>query len=148
MTAKDRKVMILSMVEGLRDRLGETPDDTEGWLRLARAFDVLGNPAAAFTALARAADSAPDDASLAYQFLERTIGIELSATQLSMAQIVIKRLAENDTSGPQYLFFRGHIAKLSGDPDTARSVWTDLLGTMPAESEMAAALAAEIAKLN
>ena len=148
MTAKDRQAMILSMVESLRDRLDETPDDTEGWLRLARAYDVLGDRSAAFTALARATDSAPDDASLAYQFLERTIGIELSATQLSMAQTVIARLAENDTSGPQYLFFRGHIAKLSGDPDTARSVWTDLLGTMPAESEMAAALAAEIAKLN
>ena len=148
MTAKDRQAMILSMVESLRDRLDETPDDTEGWLRLARAYDVLGDRAAAFTALARAADSAPDDASLAYQFLERTIGIELSAAQLSMAQTVIARLAENDTSGPQYLFFKGHIAKLSGDTDTARSVWTDLLGTMPAESEMAAALAAEIAKLN
>ena len=148
MTAKDRQAMILSMVESLRDRLDETPDDTEGWLRLARAYDVLGDRAAAFTALARATDSAPDDASLAYQFLERTIGIELSAAQLSIAQTVIARLAENDTNGPQYLFFKGHIAKLSGDPDTARSVWTDLLGTMPAESEMAAALAAEIAKLN
>jgi cytochrome c-type biogenesis protein CcmH len=148
MTAKDRQAMILSMVESLRDRLDETPDDTEGWLRLARAYDVLGDRAAAFTALARATESAPDDAPLAYQFLERTIGIELSAAQLSIAQTVIARLAENDTNGPQYLFFKGHIAKLSGDTDTARSVWTDLLGTMPAESEMAAALAAEIAKLN
>ena len=148
MTAKDRQAMILSMVESLRNRLDKTPDDTEGWLRLARAYDVLGDWAATFTALARATDSAPDDASLAYQFLERTIGIELSAAQLSMAQTVIARLAENDTSGPQYLFFKGHIAKLSGDTDTARSVWTDLLGTMPAGSEMAAALAAEIAKLN
>ena len=147
-TAKDRQAMILSMVESLRDRLDETPDDTEGWLRLARAYDVLGDQAAAFTALARATDSAPDDASLTYQFLERTIGIELSAAQLSMAQTVIARLTENDTSGPQYLFFKGHIAKLSGDTDTARSVWTDLLGTMPASSEMAAALTAEIAKLN
>ena len=148
MTANDRQAMILSMVESLRDRLDETPDDTEGWLRLARAYDVLGDRAAAFSALARATDSAPDEVSLAYQYLERTIGIKLSATQLSMAQTVIARLAENDTSGPQYLFFKGHIAKLSGDTDTARSVWTDLLGTMPAESEMAAALAAEIAKLN
>ena len=148
MTAKDRQAMILSMVESLRDRLDETPDDTEGWLRLARAYDVLGDRAAAFSALARATDSAPDEVSLAYQYLERTIGIKLSAAQLRMAQTVIARLAENDRSGPQYLFFKGHIAKLSGDTDTARSVWTDLLGTMPAGSEMAAALAAEIAKLN
>lgn len=148
MTSKDQKVMILSMVEGLRDRLDETPDNVEGWLRLTRAYDVLGDRAAAFTALSRATETAPDDVRLAYQFLERTIGIELSAAQLSTAQTVIARLAENDTNGPKYLFFKGHIAKLSGDNDTASSVWTDLLGTMPAGSEIAAALAAEIAKLN
>jgi hypothetical protein len=98
--------------------------------------------------LARATDSAPGDAPLAYQFLERTIGIEMSAEQISMAQTVLARLAANGASGPQYLFFTGHIARLTGDIDTARIVWTELLGTMPAESEMAAALAAEIAKLN
>jgi len=148
MSADDRNAMILSMVARLRDRLNTTPEDTEGWLRLVRAYDVLGDVDAAFTALARATDSAPGDAPLAYQFLERTIGIEMSAEQISMAQTVLARLAANGASGPQYLFFKGHIARLTGDIDTARIVWTELLGTMPAESEMAAALAAEIAKLN
>ena len=83
-----------------------------------------------------------------YQFLERTIGIELSAKQISLAQTILTRLAANDANGPQYLFFQGHIAKITGDIDIARSVWTELLGTMPAESEMASALAAEISKLN
>ena len=148
MSADDRNAMILSMVARLRDRLNTTPEDTEGWLRLVRAYDVLGDVDAAFTALARATDSAPGDAPLAYQFLERTIGIDMSAEQISMAQTVLARLAANGASGPQYLFFKGHIARLTGDIDTARIVWTELLGTMPAESEMAAALAAEIAKLN
>ena len=148
MSATDRNAMILSMVERLRDRLNTTPDDTEGWLRLVRAYDVLGDFDAAFTALARATDSAPDDIPLAYQFLERTIGIEMSAEQISMAQTVLTRLATTGANGPQHLFFKGHIAKVKGDFDTAHSVWTELLGTMPAESEMAAALAAEIAKLN
>ena len=148
MSADDRNAMILSMVARLRDRLKTTPEDTEGWLRLVRAYDVLGDVDAAFTALARATDSAPGDVPLAYQFLERTIGIEMSAEQISMAQTVLARLATNGASGPQYLFFRGHIARVTGDIDTARIVWTELLGTIPAESEMAAALAAEIAKLN
>ena len=148
MSADDRNAMILSMVARLRDRLNTTPEDTEGWLRLVRAYDVLGDVDAAFTALARATDSAPGDVPLAYQFLERTIGIEMSAEQISMAQTVLARLATNGASGPQYLFFRGHIARVTGDIDTARIVWTELLGTIPAESEMAAALAAEIAKLN
>ena len=148
MSADDRNAMILSMVARLRDRLNTTPEDTEGWLRLVRAYDVLGDVDAAFTALARATDSAPGDVPLAYQFLERTIGIAMSAEQISMAQTVLARLATNGASGPQYLFFRGHIARVTGDIDAARIVWTELLGTIPAESEMAAALAAEIAKLN
>ena len=148
MSADDRNAMILSMIARLRDRLKTTPEDTEGWLRLVRAYDVLGDVDAAFTALARATDSAPGDVPLAYQFLERTIGIAMSAEQVSMAQTVLARLATNGTSGPQYLFFRGHIARVTGDIDAARIVWTELLGTIPAESEMAAALAAEIAKLN
>ena len=148
MSATDRKTMILSMVERLRDRLNTTPDDTEGWLRLARAYDVLGNLDAAFAALARATDSAPNDMPLAYQFLERTIGMEMSAAQISTAQTVLARLATTGANGPQYLFFKGHMARVIGDIDTARSVWTELLSSMPAESEMAAALAAEIAKLN
>ena len=148
MSADDRNAMILSMVARLRDRLNTTPEDTEGWLRLARAYDVLGDVDAAFSALARATDSAPGDVPLAYQFLERTIGVAMSAEQISMAQTVLARLATNGASGPQYLFFRGHIARVTGDIDTARIVWTELLGTIPAESEMAAALAAEIAKLN
>ena len=148
MSATDRNATILSMVDRLRDRLNAKPDDTEGWLQLVRAYDALGDLDAAFTALASATDSAPNNALLAYQFLERTIGIELSAKQISLAQTILTRLAANDANGPQYLFFKGHIAKITGDIDIARSVWTELLGTMPAESEMASALAAEISKLN
>ena len=72
----------------------------------------------------------------------------MSAEKISMAQTVLTRLAANGANEPQYLFFKGHIARVTGDDDTARSVWTELLSTMPAESELAAALAAEIAKLN
>ena len=148
MSATDRNATILSMVERLRDRLNAKPDDTEGWLQLVRAYDVLGDFDAAFTALASATDSSPNNVLLAYQFLERTIGIELSAEQISLAQTILTRLAANDANGPKYLFFKGHIARITGDIDIARSVWTELLATMPAESEMASALAAEISKLN
>ena len=148
MAATNRDVMILSMVERLHDRLNTTPDDTEGWLRLASAYDVLGDVDAAFAALANAADSAPGDMPLAYQFLERTIGLEMSPEQISMARTTLTRLGENGATGPQYLFFKGHMARVTGDIDTARIVWTKLLHTMPAGSEIAGALTAEIAKLN
>jgi cytochrome c-type biogenesis protein CcmH len=148
MSAQDRDAMILSMVEALRDRLRTTPDDTEGWQRLARAYDVLGDAEAAFDALARAAASAPQDHALTYQLLEKTIGVEMSAEQLRMAQTALDRLTDDAAEAQQYLFFTGHLARLSGAPAKARTAWTKLLDSLPADSDMAAVLAAEIAKLN
>jgi cytochrome c-type biogenesis protein CcmH len=54
MSAEDRDQMIRSMVERLAARLEDQPDDREGWLRLARAYEVLGDPDKARDALARA----------------------------------------------------------------------------------------------
>jgi cytochrome c-type biogenesis protein CcmH len=54
----ERQAFIESMVERLRARLKAQPDDLDGWFRLARAEEVLGNIEAAVTALDRAADLA------------------------------------------------------------------------------------------
>jgi len=42
MDAGDQQAMIRSMVERLAGRLKENPDDLEGWVRLERAYQVLG----------------------------------------------------------------------------------------------------------
>ncbi len=42
MSDADREKMIQGMVDGLAGRLKQTPDDVEGWRRLARAYTVLG----------------------------------------------------------------------------------------------------------
>jgi cytochrome c-type biogenesis protein CcmH len=148
LSEQDRDAMILSMVEALRDRLRTTPDDTEGWQRLAQAYEVLGDAEAAYDALAQAAASAPQDHALTFQLLEKTIGVEMSAEQLRMAQTALDRLTADAAEAPQYLFFTGHLARLSGASAKARTAWTKLLDSLPADSDMAATLAAEIAKLN
>jgi cytochrome c-type biogenesis protein CcmH len=53
-TAEDRARMIRAMVERLAARLQASPDDRDGWLRLARAYDVLGEAEKAAEARARA----------------------------------------------------------------------------------------------
>ncbi|MBM3572650.1 MAG: c-type cytochrome biogenesis protein CcmI [Alphaproteobacteria bacterium] len=42
MAPQDRTAMIRSMVEGLEQRLQDNPDDLDGWKRLARSWEVLG----------------------------------------------------------------------------------------------------------
>lgn len=54
MSAEDQKAFINQMVAGLREKLAENPDDLDGWLRLARAEQVLGNVEGARTALEKA----------------------------------------------------------------------------------------------
>ena len=49
----DRMAFIRSMVERLADRLKDEPNDIQGWQRLARAYQVLGEKEKARDALAR-----------------------------------------------------------------------------------------------
>lgn len=60
MSAEDRAEMVQSMVARLAARLEDEPDDLEGWLRLANAYNVLGDLDAARTALSRAEPLVPE----------------------------------------------------------------------------------------
>jgi len=55
MPPEERAQMVRGMVDRLAARLREHPDDLEGWRRLARAYDVLNEPAKAEEARARIA---------------------------------------------------------------------------------------------
>jgi cytochrome c-type biogenesis protein CcmH len=55
MSPAQREAMIRGMVDQLAARLERNPNDKEGWIRLAHAYDVLGEPVKAKAARARAA---------------------------------------------------------------------------------------------
>jgi cytochrome c-type biogenesis protein CcmH len=59
MTPDQRQAMIRGMVERLAQRLEQHPDDKAGWERLARAYDVLGEPDKAQAARTRATAAQP-----------------------------------------------------------------------------------------
>jgi cytochrome c-type biogenesis protein CcmH len=52
---QQQAAMVRQMVDRLADRLAREPGDRDGWLKLARAYDVLGEPQRAAEARARAA---------------------------------------------------------------------------------------------
>ncbi len=54
MSAEEREQMIRSMVQRLADRLKDSPNDRQGWLRLAKAYEVLGEMEKAQHALEQA----------------------------------------------------------------------------------------------
>ncbi|HSG94129.1 MAG TPA: c-type cytochrome biogenesis protein CcmI [Afifellaceae bacterium] len=75
----ERQAMIDSMVSRLADRLASEPDDAEGWLRLVRAYAVLGRQAeaekAATTGMKSVSESA-DRARIARLAAELGIALE------------------------------------------------------------------------
>ena len=147
MSPAERDAMINSMVTRLEQRLADTPDDVEGWTRLARAYEVLGKPDAALEAVATAANLAPADLNLQFGVLEQLLTTGNTTARLDLAKAALANAEKSAPSHPQTLFFRGHLARLDGDTETARIAWQTLLDRMPPDSEMAKALAAEVDKL-
>ena len=62
MSGTDRDAMIRGMVERLAARLKQNGDDVEGWLRLVRAYIVMGDRDKARGALAEARQAVANDA--------------------------------------------------------------------------------------
>jgi cytochrome c-type biogenesis protein CcmH/NrfG len=62
MSPDQRRAMINAMVARLAGRLRDNPKDLEGWLRLARAYAVLGQKAQALEAYGAAKRHFPDSA--------------------------------------------------------------------------------------
>jgi cytochrome c-type biogenesis protein CcmH len=61
MSEADRAAMVQNMVSGLAARLQKTPDDLDGWRRLAHAYAVLGQSADAARAYRQVLRLAPGD---------------------------------------------------------------------------------------
>jgi len=150
MSSEDRAAMIRGMVENLAARLEQAPNDVDGWLRLARAREVLGETDAAREALRRAVAAGPDrvDARLALAFslagATVTSREPLPAEAVAAFTAVLERAPEH----PQALWFTGRAAFEAGDKATAAARWKQLLAMLPPGSPEARELNERLAGLN
>jgi cytochrome c-type biogenesis protein CcmH len=78
MSESDRGAMIHGMVERLATRLKQNGDDVEGWLRLVRAYMVMGDRDKAKTALSDARQAVANDAERLRQLNEglKNLGLD------------------------------------------------------------------------
>ena len=139
--------MIEQMVDGLAARLKADPDDTEGWLRLARSYQVLGRVQDQIEALFTAAALDLSDDELVIYLAEVILQSGQSDMYAARISSLLDQLPPAAQTRPQWQFFRGHYALSEGQIDLARASWTALLATLPAESELAQLLQQKIAAL-
>lgn len=147
MTPEQQAAFIDSMVSGLAQRLKAQPDDVDGWLKLANAYDKLGRAEDARAAWHEAATRAPDrlDAQLAYASALAPIA-DTGPLPDDFANVAarIRKLAPGNGLG---LYCAGLVARANGDKAGARALWQQVLPLTPEGSPQRKELEAKIAAL-
>ena len=148
MSAEDRSAMIQSMVERLADRLEEDPDNLDGWLRLARAYGVLGKTEEAKHAQANAARLAPDDLNIQLAYARALFPPGTPETGMTEEFVsLIAHIRELAPDNPDSLFYGGLVAYRNGDAATAKDLWSALLALMGPDAPARGMLEARIEAL-
>ncbi len=133
MNEAERRAMIDTMVAGLAARLESQPDDAEGWLRLGRSYRVLGKPANARDAFARAAKLRPKDVAILLDFadaLHEAAGRPRPLPEKFVA--IMDQVIALDPGNRDALWYLGLAASEAGEADRAAGFWRRLSEKLPA----------------
>jgi cytochrome c-type biogenesis protein CcmH len=150
MSAEDRNAMVRGMVERLAERLKDNPADAEGWLRLARAREVLGETVAAREALRRAVAAAPERIDVRMALAFNLAGPTVTSREPLPVEAVAEfgKVLNQAPDHPQALWFVGRGAYEAGDRAAAAAAWNRLLAQLPPGSPEAKELADRLASLS
>lgn len=132
---EERQAAIRSMVEGLEARLSAGGGDVEGWLRLARARRVLGEPEKARAAFEKALALRPDDPAILSDYAGTLLGPADGEGGLpkvgAEARAAYEKLALLAPDDPEPWWYLGIAALQSGRPEEARRHWRRVLSLLP-----------------
>lgn len=149
MAPDERLEMIRGMVDGLQARLDEDPSDVDGWLRLGRSWQVLGEPEKSVDAYREAAVRAPDRIEVQLDYARALFppGTDNRAMPQEFMD-AIARVRSLDPDHPEGLFFGGMIAARNGEAAEARELWSRLLERLPEESPIRDAIEQRLSTLD
>lgn len=136
MTPTQRAAMIRGMVAQLAAKLRASPNDLDGWMRLGRAYAVLGDTIKASDAYEHAAKLKPGDIDIRLQAVGMLLGgLKPSDPLPPEAVSLLKEVQAVAPNEPEALWYLGIVAAREGHPDVARADWTKLLAQMPPDGD-------------
>ena len=140
--------MIREMVAKLATRLETEPKDVDGWVRLGRAYAVMGEMGKAADAYRRAIALKPGDAGILQQAAQSLLGNRAATAPVPIeAQEVLQQIEALTPGQPGVLWYLGLAAAQTGKPAEARTYWQRLLANLPPEGEEAKTLKSAIEAL-
>ena len=140
LSPEERQKTIRAMVDGLAAKMQDTPNDRDGWLRLANARKVLGDHAQASEAFARADALRPLDGDPATQpalkaWAEAEVRqIPPGGAPPPRAVAVLERLERQEPNNALALFYLGAASFAQGDKPAAVKRWRALLALLPSDA--------------
>jgi cytochrome c-type biogenesis protein CcmH len=131
------------MVERLATRLNENPEDVEGWKMLGRSLSVLGRFAEATNAYSKAAIRAPRDADLLADLAD-ALAMARGQKMRGEPEELVLRALQVDPNNLKALALAGSAAYERDDFAAATRYWQRMLPLVPADSEEARTIQANI----
>ncbi len=150
MSPEDRQNMIRGMVARLADKMKANPKDADGWMRLGRAYTVLGEHDKAADALDHAVKLRPNDTAPLVgeaEALLATVPMDGSKPLPDKFLTVAKKLESMSADSPDALWYIGLAAKQEKRTQVARASWTTLLGKLDPASQEAQMVKGALDKL-
>ncbi len=148
--AGEQREMIRGMVERLAARLESEPEDAAGWLRLGRAYAVLGEVANARAAYGEALARQPGSLSLLQGYADATLETEATGAVTALPSYsitILRNLLAVDSGNPQALWLLGLVEAEAGRPQAAAGLWRRLQSSLRPGSARSAAVAAQMEQL-
>jgi len=136
MPEAQRKQFIQSMVAKLAAQMQREPNNVDGWMRLGRAYAVLGDKTKAVDAYQHAVSLKPDDVSIMLGEFEVLVsGLQPSDPLPQQAIALLHQIQKVAPNRPEALWYLGVVAAREGHPLEARKDWSQLLQLLPPGSE-------------
>lgn len=133
------------VVERLAARLERNPDDAEAWVLLARSKQMLGQPAGAVEALAKALALVPQAAPLWADYADM-LAASANGEWTQAAKDALAKSLSLDPAQPKALWLAGSEAYVRRDYRTALAYWEKLAPLTEPGSEVARMIQANIAE--
>ena len=128
MTPAQRQAMIGGMVAQLVAKLAADPADTEGWLKLGRAYLVMNEPDKSADAFDHAARLKPTDTAIPMQEIQAIMETRTENAPVPQRAIALLRRIETlDPKNPEALWLLGVAAAQNMRPDEALTYWNRVL---------------------
>lgn len=135
----------IEMINSLKTRLEQNPNDGKGWAMLGRSYAVLGRFAESAAAYEKATNLIPNNAALMVDYadvLAMANGKNMQGKPLELIQGALK-IDPNNAKG---LLLIGKAAYQAGDFTIAAGYWEKLLQQLPPDSPFAKQLSSNIAQ--